>query len=446
MRLSRELLYVSASFGVIAMIRVLSSIVLTRILYPEAYGVVAIVASIVFTIEMLSDLGIATLIVRHEKAETDIYLSTLWTIRLIRCVVNAGIVFTAAPILAEVYSAPVLTVPLQFFSIFFLLQGLESMSLLRAVRNKGASKVAFIEVISLILGTIVSITISMQTRDHVGIIAAIIVSRGITTGCSYFIGDSFRPRFAMDRQVCRDLYVISRFVLPSSLLTVAITQFDKVVFLRLFEFSLLGLYGLASTVIQAVDSIILNLAQNVLFPQVADAFRRSRDSVLEVYYIENARLHLLIILLPAIIGGGSSFIVSVLFDLRYNGAVVILQAFAIRSILSAFYTSSETLLVASGHNHIGLTGNILRAVWIIPGVLLGYQFFGFDGFLLAIASNNVPGLCYYLWLQRKERLLVLRYEVYRVTLVVVAFLGALAAAPVGLLAIDAFKIYIRRSL
>lgn len=443
MRPSGELFYVTVSFGLVALIRLVSSVVLTRILYPEAYGLVAIVSSIVFTVEMTSDLGVATLMVRHEKAESDVYLSTLWTVRFLRSVINGGIVLLLAPILAEIYGTPELALPLQFFSLFFLLQGLESMSLLRAIRNRKASKVSIIEVISLLLATAIAILVSLHTRDHVGMVVGIIVNRGATTALSYALGGPFRPRFSLDRAVCRELFQIARFVMPSSMLTMAISQFDKIIFLRLFDLTLLGLYGLAANVIQAVDSIIVTLTQNVLTPQLAEAFRRDRSSATRVYYRENARLHAFVLLLPAAVGGAAPLIVEVLFDPRYASAALILQAFALRSVLLAFYSSSENLLVASGHNHIGLMGNVLRAVWLMPGVLIGYRLFGFHGFLVMAVLYNVPGLCYYYWLQAREGLVVARYEVYRLALAGAVFAVTFGLVPLGSMALKALKASLR---
>lgn len=429
MRSSRELLYVTASFGLIAIIRLVSSVVLTRILYPEAYGLVAIVGSIVFSIEMMSDLGVATVMVRHADAETPRFLSTLWTVRLIRCLINGALVFAAAPLLAWAYSTPELTLPLQTFALFFLLQGLESMSLLRAIRNRKASKVSAIEVLSLLVATATAIAVSLHTRDHWGMVCGIIVNRGMAAALSYCIRDSFRPSFSLDRHVCKELFLIARFVMPSSMLTMAISQFDKVVLLRLFDLTVMGLYGLASNVIQAVDSIINTLTQNVLFPRLAEAVRRDRQSVLTVYYRDNLKLQVFVLFLPAAVGGAAHLIVDILFDPRYAGAALALQAFALRSLLLSFYSGSESLLVASGHNHVGLTGNILRAAWLVPGVLIGNHFFGFEGFLLMAALYNLPGLCYYMWLQQRDGLIRVRYEVYRIAFAVLIFMVSYLLAP-----------------
>lgn len=78
---------------------------------------------------------------------------------------------------------------------------------------------------------------------------------------------------------------------------------------------------------------------------------------------------------------------------------------------------------------------MLRAAWVIPGTLLGYHFWGFTGFLYAAALQTVPSLLYFLWLQQRRRLIILRYEgmklacmaaVYLVTLVVSTQLMAIA--------------------
>lgn len=439
MRLRGELSYITAGFGVIALIRLASSVILTRILSPDAYGLVTIVASIVFTIEMLTDLGIATLMVRHKDAESEGYLATLWTLRFLRSVLNAAAVFTAAPLLASAYGTPELTLPLRLFAVFFLFQGLESMSLLRAVRNQKASRVTLIELVSLLVSTAVSIALSILWRDHYGMIVGMVLNRGVTTGLSYMLKDTFRPRFAIDRGVCRELFLITRFVLPSTLITMAITQYDKVIFLKLFNLPLLGLYGLAASVSQAVDSVVMNLTRSVLLPRCTAAFRQDPSSLVVMYYQGNVRLHFVILALPSTIFGAAHFIIETLFDPRYVYAGVILQAFSFRSILGAFYSSAEDLLVASGLNHIGLTGVLLRISWLIPATLLGHYYFGFEGFLIAVVLDQIPGLTYYWWCQRKAGLMILRYEAWRLGLVVFVFAVASVSAVIGTGAINAIK-------
>jgi len=61
-----------------------------------------------------------------------------------------------------------------------------------------------------------------------------------------------------------------------------------------------------------------------------------------------------------------------------------------------------------------LVGNVLRAVWIVLGSLIGYYFLGFLGFVYGLSLSVLPPLAYYLWLQKSKGMLIFRYELYKV--------------------------------
>src|ERR1700677_2317134 len=96
-----------------ALIRLVSSLVLTRVLLPEAYGIITILASILFVIGNILDTNVALFIVRDKNAEQPRYLNTAWTMRLSRSVLSAAVLFVCAPFIAtKIYDLPNLTLPL----------------------------------------------------------------------------------------------------------------------------------------------------------------------------------------------------------------------------------------------------------------------------------------------------------------------------------------------
>jgi hypothetical protein len=60
-------------------------------------------------------------------------------------------------------------------------------------------------------------------------------------------------------------------------------------------------------------------------------------------------------------------------------------------------------------------------VGMLIGSLAGYYFFGFIGFVYGVALSALPPLIYYWGLQRRKKILIPRYEVYKA-----AFLCAVA--------------------
>src|SRR6185312_4594035 len=120
-----DLFATGVQFSVQTGIKLVSSLVLTRILAPSAYGTIAILMSVVSIFVLLSDIGFSVCIVRSVRGEEPSYLNTAWTMRIARAAVNASLLLVAAPLLARLYHAPVLTAPFRVISLWFVIDGLE---------------------------------------------------------------------------------------------------------------------------------------------------------------------------------------------------------------------------------------------------------------------------------------------------------------------------------
>jgi O-antigen/teichoic acid export membrane protein len=202
--------------------------------------------------------------------------------------------------------------------------------------------------------------------------------------------------------------------MPSSLLTLALSQFDKMVFLRLFDLPLLGVYGLAGNIAGQMESLISRISQTVLYPRCAHNFRTSPETSTLSYYTENVKLFMILLFLPAAMGGGAHLVIAVLYPSRYAQAGVVLQAFMLRAGLLSLASPAEDMLIASGEYQVILHGNVFRAIGMIFASLSGYYLFGFVGFAYGTALSGLPPLVYYLWLQQKKQMLVVKYEIYKI--------------------------------
>lgn len=70
-------------------LRLISTIVLTRLLAPETYGVFAVVLVFIYLLEMFSDLGLRSLVLTKEGDVEDEFLHVCWTVSILRGVMIA---------------------------------------------------------------------------------------------------------------------------------------------------------------------------------------------------------------------------------------------------------------------------------------------------------------------------------------------------------------------
>ena len=370
--------------------------------------------SILYVIGNILDTNVTLFMVRDKNAEQPRYLNTAWTMRLIRSMLSGAVLFLCAPLIAtKIYDLPDLTLPLRVFSLWFIIDGFESMAFALAVRRKQARLQMYSELAASVISTTFSIVYCYRYHTFWGMAFGMLLNRLIMTVLSHRLYRDLRPRLFIDLAAAREILVYSKFTVPSSFLTLGLNQFDKVVFLRLFDLRLLGIYGLAGNIAGSIETLISKISQAVLYPRCAHNFRENPDTATHRYYTENTKLFAGILAMPAAICGAAHLIITLLYDSRYSEAGSVLQALAIRAVLLSFASPAEDLLISAGEFHVILVGNVLRAAWIILGSLLGYYFLGFLGFIYGLSLSGLPPLFYYLWLQKSKGMLIVKYELYK---------------------------------
>jgi lipopolysaccharide exporter len=381
-----ELFASTFSYGLTAVIKLGSSLVLTRLLSPETYGVFGILMSFLFMVELM-------------------FVHTLWTIRLIRSVFNFALLMLAAPWIASIYHTPVLANALRLFSVWFLINGAESMSFGLAMRHQRARVINYTELLSNVVNTLFVIGMAFLLRNHYALILGALLQRLILVVASHFFYRDIGVGFAFDRAAMREQFKFARWVTSSSILTIVLSQYDKVILARLFDLTLLGVYSIAANMVGQFSGVMMHNARFVLYARCAAYFRSNRSTAAHRYYTENLRLFAVGALPPAMLAGFAPVIVAVLYDPRYMMAGRILTVLGLGAVIAAFQNPSENLLVASGRSHVVLGANIIRIVSLIPAVILGYHFFGFQGFIWCTMAAAVPPLLYFYWEQWRNHLL-----------------------------------------
>src|SRR5262249_5847144 len=155
-------------------------------LLPEAYGTITILVSILYVIGNIVDTNVSLFIVRDKNGDQARYLNTAWTVRFSRSVLSAVFLFLCAPLIAtKVYDVPDLTLPLRVFSLWFLIDGFESMAFPLAIRRKQARLQMYSELGAAVISTTFSILYCYRYHTFWGIAFGMLLNRLIMTVLSH---------------------------------------------------------------------------------------------------------------------------------------------------------------------------------------------------------------------------------------------------------------------
>ncbi len=74
-------------------IRLCSNLILARFLSPEDFSITGLANTIIVAFNMISDGGFRAFILRHDDGDEDKVLNTLWTVKFLRNILLAIVMF-----------------------------------------------------------------------------------------------------------------------------------------------------------------------------------------------------------------------------------------------------------------------------------------------------------------------------------------------------------------
>src|SRR5437879_3727055 len=101
------------------LVRIVSTMCLTRLLSPDVYGIVGMIGSVFFVITMLTDVGFQAYIVRHHSSDDAEFMNSVWTIHAGRGLILSMISALVAWPLSLLLAKPEIAAPLAVCSFTF---------------------------------------------------------------------------------------------------------------------------------------------------------------------------------------------------------------------------------------------------------------------------------------------------------------------------------------
>lgn len=388
-----------------------SSIVLARLLAPEAFGSVGVVTSVVAILSLASDMGFYAFIIRHKNGDDRLFLDCVWTIRLMRSFLLAGIMAAGAVGLASLYGQPDLAPALVFAASFFLLDGISSLGLITAARHERVTFVSLFDFGFLILQTALTLALAYWLRNYWAILISGAIGGGIKAIFSYTLIRGSGRRLRYNRELSRELFAFSKFIIGSSIITLVLSQTDKIVFSRILSISDFGLLLLGASIAQMLTSFSYTYVIRVTYPRLARVFHEDPKGVSHELYHSRRIVALLFALAAGGVAGGGDLIIRILFDDRYLSAGLYLSIFAMAPAANTNALFSEQTLVACGHVRATLHLNIVRICYLVLAGPALYFALGPIGLLLAFATIDFAPMMVGWWRLRQLGILVLWEEI-----------------------------------
>lgn len=389
-----------AEVGIGNCIRLASNLILTRLLMPEAFGLMAMVTTVQIGISLLSDVGIRQSVIRSERADDPDFLRTAWTVQVMRGAVIAVLVFavgltlrTFGPLFAApgtVYSDPLLPALIMASALAILVDALASTNALLAHRHMDFRRVTLVGLAAQVVGTTAMVALALYWASVWALIIGAFVGSCLRTLLSHlvFAGPTMRP--AWNLEIRGELWRFGRWIIGSSAMGFLTKHADRLILGALLPSSSLGLYMIALLWVQAYGTALSKLGSQVGLPALSEV-RRSRPSDLPKALRKSLRA-LDLLCLPGVfffLVLGPAFI-RLLYGEAYHDAGEFMPLLALL-ILAQRFSLFSALLMAEGRSFQMMLSTSAGAVAVCVAIPLGYLWLGVTGAIAgSILAQLVP--------------------------------------------------------
>ena len=383
-----------SGFGAGQLLRFASNLVLTRLLFPEAFGIMALVLLFTQALGLFSDVGSGPAIVQSEHGDEPRFLNTAWTVEVVRGgVLWIGTILIARPV-ASFYGHPILAEMLPVAGLLAVMDGFRAKSFELAHRHVRLGRLNVVELTAQAVGAVAMILLALLHRALYGpkqpgavwaLLGGVLVAGLAKSLLSHVAMPGIRHRLHIDRASLRILLGFTRWIILSTALTFFATQADRLVFGKTIPLDLFGVYGIAAALATMPTQVIQTLSRNVLFPVLS---RVDSGSLQALFW--RARL-------PLVVGGGAAaaalmaggpFAVGFLYDSRYLRAGWILQFLAAAGWIQSLESTVGAVLIARARLKWVAAGNATKLVSLVILVPLGLRLGGFRGALCGLVLSD----------------------------------------------------------
>lgn len=370
-----------------------SNLLMTRLLAPEHFGLMAIVLVVLVGMGMFSDIGLGPAIVRSRRYQDEALLNTGWTLQLLRGLVMFTACCIVAVPVARIYGEPSLATLLPVAALSMLITAAGPMQVYTLQRDLALGRLVRVDLAAQAVALLIMLSAGWYFRSIWVLVLGAVAGALAKTAGQWLALPGHRHRLALRRREVGELVRFGGWVFLSTILTFGANSVGTLLLGKFAPLETLGLFAIAATLAKAAELFYEQLSSRVLYPLYAGLPEGDRSS--HRPRILKLRIAIVATFVPAMCAVAylAEPIVHTLFDARYHGAAWMFQV-ALIGLVPSMICSTLPYLMARGSFAVSAAFQAARLVGCITLMAIGHRLGGVDGAIIGLAF--VPSLLYLL--------------------------------------------------
>lgn len=390
-------------------LRLGSNLIMTRLLVPEAFGMIAMVGVLLTALNLFTDIGISRSIVREKDGDDPHFLRVAWVVKILRGAVIAAGVLLGALVLwllgperlpdGTVYAQPEMPGLIAMTALVPLLLGAASTTQSLTTRQLNYRLITILTILSQVISTVSMIIFALISPTVWALMCGMLMSNAALCLFTHTMLPGPKMRFAWDPEIVGRLWSFGKWLLGASTMNFVARNADKLILGGLLGSAVFGIYVIAQFWIEAGRAFVSRLSDAVGFPVIADVIRNRPDDVPRLFRKFQNVIDIICFSAFAFTFLLGDWLIQALYTEQYHLAGRYLQLMSPSFLILRFDTLMN-LVLNMGNSRAMMITTSIRAVMICSMMPLGFWWFGIEGAIMGVVLSPIAAVPYILSLTR----------------------------------------------
>jgi O-antigen/teichoic acid export membrane protein len=415
-------LWTMGGFATSQALRLGSNLILTRLLFPSMFGVMAIVSAIMAGLVLFTDLGLRENIIQSHRGDDPVFLNTVWSIQIMRglSLWLVSVLFGVGLYIVDhqgwlssntVYASPMLPFLIPVSTLSVLFSAFEPTWTSIASRRLQQSKITLIDLSSQLGSLVVMLVWVWLDRTIWALVAGGVSSSIIRNIIVYYIVPGEPNKWHLEREAVLEILHFGKWIFMASIVGFLFNNGDRLLLGGLISAKELGVYTVAFFLVNSISHMVSRLVGNAAFPALSETGRERPAQLRQVYYHFRLLFDSGLLFFAGFFYMTGEWIIHLLYDSRYHEAGRIMEILALLLVAVRYNLADQCFVVLGKPKYM----TFLIAVRTTTMFLLlpwAYRHYQLTGAIWAVVASYFVSIPVTLYFKHKFHLLHLWRELY----------------------------------
>ncbi len=348
-----------------------ASIILARILLPEEFGLIGMLAIFMSIGNVLIHGGLTTSLIRTKDPDQRDY-STVFFVNLAGSVIVYLIIFSLAPFIGRFFHQTALTAITRVYTLVFIINAFSSIQLTRLTKQMNFKTQLIIQLPSLLISSVLGVCLAYWGYGVWSLVWMYLCQAALSS-FQLWLRTGWRPDFIFDRQKFRNHFRFGYKLMLSGVIDAIYTNAYHLIIGRVFPAAQLGYYTRAMSMRQLPVQNLATALNKVSFP-VFSSIQHDNDRLRLAY--KKIMQQVLFWTTPTlvILGVLANPLFTLLFTEKWLPAVPYFQILCIPGILYPLQAYNLNILSVKGRSDLFFRLEIIKKSFVTVGIFLVIPF------------------------------------------------------------------------